>query len=145
MGYNSVYPFFGQQISDQVVTSQYHAQAILSGLTQKNRFHYQATATLSGLTTVRQGMPIVITGIDTNQDGMWWVQEVTHKIGSEGYSMDVCLGRDSLGDSGQRPVHGTAVAYTPKNPFAYAITNAPATRLLNRRWRAATQSNVDVS
>jgi hypothetical protein len=145
LGQSSVYPFFGQQISDQVVTSQAHAQAILTGMTQANRFNYQATATLSGTTSVRQGMPIVISGIDSNQDGMWWVQEVTHKILSEGYSMDVCLGRDSLGDSGQRPIQGSAVAYTPQNPYAYSIVNAPATQLLNKRWRAATMSNVNVS
>lgn len=144
LGISSVYPFFGQQVSDQVVTSQAHAQAILAGMTQRNRFHYQATATLAGLTSVRQGMPIVLEGIDTNQDGVWWVQEVVHKISTDGYSMDVCLGRDSLGDTGHRPIQGTAVAYTPQNPYAYTIANAPATRLINRRWRAATQSNVDV-
>jgi hypothetical protein len=145
LGYSSIYPFFGQQISDQVVTSQAHAQAVLTGMTQANRFNYQATATLSGLTSVRQGMPILLQGIDKNQDGMWWVQEVTHKILSEGYSMDVCIGRDSLGDSGQRPVQGTAVAYTPQNPFSYSIINAPVTQMIGKRWRAATVSNVDVS
>ena len=145
LGIGSIYPFFGLQISDQVVTSQAHAQAILAGMTQSNRFHYQATATLSGMTSVRQGTPILLQGIDTNQDGIWWVQEVTHKIASIGYSMDVSLGRDSLGDSGHRPVQGTSVAYSPQNPFAYSISNAPVTQLINKRWRAVTQSNVDVS
>jgi hypothetical protein len=145
LGQSSTYPFFGQQISDQVVTSQAHAQTILAGMTQANRFHYQATATLSGRTSVRQGMPIVLQGIDTSHDGMWWVQEVTHKILSEGYAMDVCLGRDSLGDTGRLPTQAPGVAYSPQNPFAYSIINAPATRLINRRWRAASQSNFDVS
>jgi len=144
LGRNTVYPFFGQQVSDQVVTSQSHAQAILAGMTQANRFNYQATATLAGLTTVKQGMPIVLQGIDSNQDGMWWVHEVTHKISTDGYSMDTCLGRDSLGDSGHRPTQGTAVGYTPNNPYTYTVTNVPATRMINKRWRAATASNVDI-
>lgn len=144
LGSNSVYPFFGQQISDVVVSDQGHAQAVLSGMTQCNRFAYQATATLSGLTSVKQGMPIIISGIDVNQDGVWWVQEVTHKFKSEGYSMDVCLGRDSLGDSGVRPVQTTAMAYTPGNPFTYAATNNPPTVLINNHWRAANQFNVSI-
>jgi hypothetical protein len=145
LGADWTYPFFGQQISDEVVVSQAHAQAILAGKAESNRFTYQATATLSGLTSVKQGMPLMIRGIDTNQDGVWWVQEVTHKILSQGYSMDLCLGRDSLGDNGTRPVQATAVAYTPQNPFAYTIANVPVTKLVNNRWRAAFQSNVDIS
>jgi hypothetical protein len=145
LGANAVYPFFNQQVSDTVVTSQGHAQAVLNGITQCNRFTYQATATLSGLTSVKQGMPIVLTGIDSNQDGVWWVQEVTHKFLSQGYSMDVSLGRDSLGDSGLRPIQTTATAYTPSNPFAYAATNNPPTVLIANRWRAASQFNVYVS
>ena len=93
---------------------------------------------------VKQGKPIIIKGIDSNQDGVWWVQEVTHKILSQGYSMDVSLGRDSLGDNGLRPVQQTKVAYTPNNPFSYSISNLPETKLINNRWRAAYQFNVDI-
>lgn len=145
LGAQSVYPFFGQQISDTVVLNQGHAQAALAGMTQANRFPYQATATLSGLTAVKQGMPIVLQGIDTNHNGMWWVQEVTHKFDSTAYSMDVCLGRDSLGDNGTRPVHTTGMAYSPANPSNYSLTNVPATVMINKRWRAATQLNTYVS
>jgi phage protein D len=144
LGVNSVYPFFSQQISDQVVSDQGHAQAILRGMSQSNRFAYQATATLSGLTSVKQGMPLVISGIDSNQDGVWWCQEVTHKFTADGYSMDVCLGRDSLGDSGLRPMQTTATAYAPSNPFVYAATNNPPTVLINKHWRAANQFNVNI-
>jgi phage protein D len=144
LGTNVVYPFFGQQVSDRVAVSQGHANDILNGMAQHNRFNYTASATLSGLTSVKQGTPIVIKGIDSNQDGVWWVQEVTHKIVSQGYSMDVMLGSDSLGDSGMRPVQKTKVAYTPTNPFSYSITNVPETKLINNRWRAAYQFNVDI-
>lgn len=145
LGQNLVYPFFGQQVSNQVVNSQGTAVATLQGMTECNRFNYQATATLAGLSSVKQGMPITLLGIDSNNDGVWWVQEVVHKIASTGYSMDVCLGRDSLGDSGARPVQGTAVAYTPNNPYVYTATNDPPTVLLNKRWRAAHSFNVNVS
>jgi hypothetical protein len=86
----------------------------------------------------------VISGIDTNHDGTWWVQEVTHKIAQSSYSMDVSLGRDAIGDDGTRPIQGSSVAFTPLNPFAYTIANAPPTILVNNRWRAAYASNVDV-
>jgi phage protein D len=145
LGAQQIHPFFTQQISDTVVSSQGSAQATLAGVTQANRFNYQATATLSGMTCVCQGMPIVLLGIDSNNDGMWWVQEVTHKFSSPGYSMDVSLGRDSKGNSGLLPIQGTSIAYSPTNPYAYAVVNAPPSRLVSQRWRAANQFNVSVS
>jgi hypothetical protein len=145
LGSTTTLPFFSQQISDSVVSSQHHAQGLLAGMVQNNRFPYQATATISGLTAVRQGVPIVISGIDSNNDGTWWVQEVVHKIKFGSYSMDVSLGRDATGDNGLRPTQGTLVAYTPSNPFAYTIANAPPTKLINNRWRAAYASNVSIS
>ena len=50
-----------------------------------------------------------------------------------------------LGDNGARPIQTTGVAYSTNNPFAYSATNAPATILVNNRWRAATQFNVYIS
>lgn len=145
LGKTAIYPFFSEQISTAVVSGQGHAQNILAGMTEANRFSYQATATLSGLTAVHQGMPVVISGIDTNSDGVWWVQEVSHNILNESYSLEVCLGRDSKGDSGLRPSQGTSIAFTPRNPLSYSIANAPPTRLVTNRWRAAYQSNVGLS
>jgi phage protein D len=144
LGQTSPYPFFTQQISDTVVNSQGHAQAAVAGLAACNRFPYQATATLSGLTSVTQGMPIVLTGLDTNSNGVWWVQEVTHTIKSYGYWMDVTLGRDSTGDSGLRPVALSGVAYMTSNPFSYAVSNAPAPILIKGRWQSPNQFNVFV-
>jgi phage protein D len=145
LGSTSVYPFFSQQVSDQVVISQGTAQNTLAGLAEANRFNYQATATLVGKTSVHQGTPIVLNGIDSVNDGVWWVQEVIHKISTVGYSMDVTLGRDSKGDSGMRPINGTAVGFAPSNPLAYTVVNAPPTKLVNNRWRASHQFNVNVS
>lgn len=144
LGQNMVYPFFHDQISTSVVSNQSHANAVLEGMAQNNRFSYQATATLSGLTAVKQGVPVLLSGIDANSDGTWWVQEVTHNLGQPGYFMDVSLGRDAKGDTGLRPNTGTSVAFTPQNPFAYVVSNAPPSILVNQRWRAAYQSNVDI-
>ena len=145
LGQNSNYPFFGQQISDTVVPTQGNAQDALTGMQQSNRFAFQASATLSGLTSVRQGVPIVISGVDANNDGTWWVQEVVHKIRQPSYSIDVSLGRDATGDTGMRPTQATTVSFSPSNPFAYVIANAPPTVLVNNRWRAGFASNVSVT
>jgi len=145
LGQNTVYPFFYNQISTAVVSNQGHANDVLAGMAQNNRFAYQATATLTGLTAVKQGVPVVLSGIDSNNDGTWWVQEVIHNIRQPGYSMDVSLGRDAKGDTGLRPTTGTSVAFTPQNPFAYTVANAPPSILVNQRWRAAYQSNVGIS
>jgi phage protein D len=145
LGQDVVYPFFTQQVSDQVVNSQGTAQNVLIGMAEYNRFNYRATATLTGMTTVKQGTPIILNGIDSNNDGMWWVMEVIHKISSVGYSMDVCLGRGSKGDSGMRPVQHPSVAFSPMNPMSYAVKNAPTTKLVNNRWRASNHFNVNVS
>lgn len=144
LGQNSTYPFFAQQISDTVVSNQGNAADVLSGMYQNNRFPYQATAIISGLTGVRQGVPIVISGIDSKNDGTWWVQEAVHNIRKAGYTIDVSLGRDATGDSGLRPIQGSSVAFSPSNPFAYSVANAPPTTLVNNRWRAAHSSNVAV-
>jgi hypothetical protein len=145
LGQTSVYPFFFQQISDQVVNSQGSAQNLLVGMSEYNRFNYKATATLTGMTVVKQGMPIILNGIDSNNDGIWWVHEVTHKISTVGYSMDVVLGRDSKGDNGMRPVQTPGVAFSPRNPLSYAVGNPPPTKLVNNRWRAAFSSNVNIT
>lgn len=145
LGQNAVYPFFNQQVSDVVAPTQGAAQNVLTGMAEYNRLSYRATATLTGMTTVKQGTPIVLNGIDSNNDGVWWVMEVVHKIATTGYSMDVCLGRDSKGDSGMRPAQTPAVAFSPMNPLAYAVTNAPLTKLVNNRWRASNQFNVSVN
>jgi phage protein D len=145
LGQDTGFPFFTQQVSDVVVNSQASAQNVLTGMAEYNRFNYQATATLTGMTMVKQGTPVVLNGIDSNNDGVWWVEEVTHKISSVGYSMDVCLGRDSKGDNGMRPVQAPVVAFSPRNPLSYAVKNAPPTTLVNNRWRAGSQFNVNVS
>lgn len=142
LGQTAPYPFFTRQISDTVVNSQGHAQAAVAGMTAANRFPYQATATLSGLTSVTQATPIVLTGLDTNSNGVWWVQEVTHTIKSFGYWMDVTLGRDSTGDTGLRPIALSGVAYMSSNPFSYAVSNAPAPILIKGRWQSPFQFNV---
>jgi hypothetical protein len=97
------------------------------------------------MTVVKQGMPIILNGIDSNNDGIWWVHEVTHKISTVGYSMDVVLGRDSKGDNGMRPVQTPGVAFSPRNPLSYAVGNPPPTKLVNNRWRAAFSSNVNIT
>jgi len=145
LGASSTYPFFGEQISDQVADSQGHAQAIVDGMSQTHRWAYQATATLVGLTWVKQGVPIILKGIDATNDGVWWVQEVDHKITAEGYAMDVCLGRDSKGDSGARPAATTGTAYSLNDPLTYSAVNAPKTVLVNRRWRASNNFVSNVS
>jgi phage protein D len=145
LGTQSRYPFFTEQVSSQVVSSQVSAAATLAGMAEKNRFTHQATATLSGVTSVTQGVPIVISGIDALNDGMWWVHEVRHKIRSPGYTMDVLLGRDSMGDNGLRPIQSSSTAYSVNNPFAYALSNTPQTILVSQRWRAAHQFNVYVT
>ena len=145
LGQYTNYPFFSQQVSDTVVGSQGTAQAVLAGMSQANRFAYQATATISGITSVRPGVPIVISGIDAVNDGTWWVQEAIHNITAASYSIDVSLGSDSVGDNGMRPIQGTAVAFSPGNPFAYTIANAPPTVLVNNRWRAAHASSVSLT
>lgn len=145
LGQNPTFPFFAEQVSDTVVSSQGNAQATLAGMAQRNRWTYQATATISGFTSVRQGVPIVISGIDVNNDGTWWVQEAVHKIRAESYSIDVSLGRDATGDNGVRPVQSPAVAFSPSNPFVYTIASAPATILVNNRWRASHASNVAIT
>jgi len=136
LGSTTVYPLFYQQVSDTVVPSSGAALATLAGMSEANRWTYQATATLSGYTGVKQGMPIGIDGVDAANDGTWWVREVCHRIDSSNYAMDVLLGRDAIGSTGKQPIQGLMVAYSPQNPYSYTAANVPPTILVNNRWRA---------
>src|ERR1019366_6998583 len=70
------------------------------GTSQDNQLYLTATARAVGDPTISQGSLIFAQNANGSQNGLWWVCEATHVIDTKTYSLDVALGRDSLGVTG---------------------------------------------
>jgi Phage tail baseplate hub (GPD) len=74
------------------------AKEHLKGLAERWRFHLIAHAVVSGDAKVHQGSTIRLQGLDSEDDGYWYVIHVKHHITRKDYRMELRLGRDAMGD-----------------------------------------------
>lgn len=74
------------------------ALSVLQGDTERNAFHIQATAEVSGDVRVHQGSTVRLSGIDSDNNGAWYVTGVDHVISRTDYHMELDLGRNGVGD-----------------------------------------------
>ena len=119
------------------------ARESLVGKQRDNRFYIQAEAVVAGNVKVTQGMPVLLLGLGSMHEGLWYVQSVVHRIHSSNYISELSLGRDAVNDTGQRPVRppDQKVGITDQNAFS---ASPPQTVLVNGGWRAAFNSVVTV-
>lgn len=89
---------FTNQLMRPVSTAAAAAQE-LQAEADMRRFAIVGKAKLSGNSKVHQGSTIQIGGIDGESNGLWYVTAVDHVIDLTGYTMDVDIARDALGDS----------------------------------------------
>jgi hypothetical protein len=141
IGKTSVVPFFNKYEKSLPVLDQISTQFRLDAEAQRNRFHIQAKATVSGDTSVVQGIPILLLGLGSLNSGVWFVEEVTHRFSFGVYSLDLQLGRDSSGDGGQRASHPPHISWHQGDPLSMQTSTIPPTVLVNNQWRAAWQLN----
>lgn len=137
LGREASAPIFEKFEQDLVVTDPQQAAQRLGAVTKANRFHLQATATIIGDTRVTQGSIIAILGAGDRNSGYWYVQEVEHKADQQAYVMDVCLGRDSYGQTTVLTPSGTRVLRERYNPFDSRVAIPPPTVFVNGQWRSA--------
>lgn len=141
LGAQSTAPFFVQYERQMVSSNQIQGHDQLEFETQRNRFHIQARARVSGDTTVVQGVPVSLNGLGPVNSGVWYVQEVIHELRVGSYVMDLYLGRDSSGDSGKRRTNALGVAWSPRDLSTAQTSRVPATVLINGQWRATWQGS----
>lgn len=103
--------------------SQSEANAKLSGVGTLNQLHITATATAGGNPLVSQGSLIFVQNANGGQDGLWFVQKAAQSIDRSTYTMDLNLGRDSIGAT-------TSIGIAP------LLQSLPVAVLTNGTWVA---------
>jgi phage protein D len=98
------------------VTSQNEANARVQGAGQANQLYITACATASGNPLISQGSLIQVLNANGSQNGLWFVKKAMQTIDTKTYSMQLDLGRDSLGSRG---VVGTIGLQPESPPQAY--------------------------
>jgi len=104
---------FGEMVNHRPVHSGNDAATYLKALNNRYRFHYKAKAVLSGDVKVTQTSTIRLHGIDSSNDGYWYVTEVAHHITLADYTLEVELGRDSMGSTVPVTTGGVSVTGKP--------------------------------
>jgi phage protein D len=137
LGTTRLAPFFTEYETDLVAADQQHAQARLDAEAQRNRFHIQASANVSGNSEVKQGTGVVLLGLGSKNSGVWYVEEVVHNLKLGKYTMDLTLGRDALGDTGHRS-RPSGIAWQVTDRVGLPST-PPSTVFVNGQWRASWQ------
>ena len=94
---NAVPPPIFSYIHHETADSQAVANAYSTGAGALNQMFITADAEAVGNALVSQGSTLYITGANGAQDGLWWTTKAVHRLGAVQYTMDLCLGRDSMG------------------------------------------------
>lgn len=93
------------------VSSQEEADAKTAGAGLSNQLYLTATALANGNPLISQGSLIYVMNANGSQNGLWFVEKAVQLLNTSTYSMDLCLGRDSLGAAAV--IDGTSQIKTP--------------------------------
>jgi phage protein D len=110
--------------SHHTVSDLAQAQARVEGLGAANQLYITSSASGAGNPAIGQGSLIYVANANGSQNGLWYVVRAEHEITPNNYTMQLSLGRDSLGSSGS--VGGSL-----------STTNFPTAQLRNGIWVAA--------
>lgn len=139
----SAAPVFHIFETDVPADSKGVAANALLGVHKDNRFYIQAEAVVAGNTKVTQAMPVLLLGLGSAHQGVWFVQRVEHHITADNYVCRLSLGRDGLMDNGLRPARSTDQARGVADINAFSST-VPSTVLINGGWRSSFYSMEEV-
>jgi phage protein D len=103
------------------INSQQEADAKTSGAGALNQMYITATAHAGGNALISQGSMIFVKHANGSQNGLWFVQKAVHKLSKTTYTLDLTLGRDSLGET-------ATFSILPQT------ANAPSAKLVNSVW-----------
>jgi hypothetical protein len=106
------------------VRAQDDANTKIDGAGLKNQLYLTATAHAVGDPLIAQGSLVFVANANGSQNGLWFVTKCVQTVHPKGYSMNMELGRDSLGVTAQ--VSGITQIESP-----------PGARLAGSTWVAA--------
>lgn len=115
-------PVFTRTRHDSVL-SLAEANAKMSGAGSHNQLYLAAQAHGAGNSLVSQGSLVYVANANGSQNGMWFVKKADHLLTATNYTMDLELGRDSLGAA--QYIAGSSVP-----------ENLPSASLSSNVWRA---------
>lgn len=104
---------------------------------ENDRFNMHATCRVEGSARVHQTWPVILDGVNGQYEGAWFVHRVVHRLVPGEYVMDLELGRDAYGSSGDVPdPRSRRVVATRDAPGGRPKSAYPATVLVNGQWRS---------
>ena len=130
-------PPTGTHYSNTDARSPLEARWILDAIAENNRFNIHATANALGSPLVHATSPVLLNGVGTRYNGLWFVYKVTHYLGSSDYFMEMELGRDSVGNNITLPdPSAKRVLATRANPSGRPKAVYAPSVLVNGQWRS---------
>lgn len=120
----------------------------LAAMAENDRFNITATAVGLGNPRVHQTWPVLLSNVDDNYIGLWFVKKVTHILNQREYFMELDLGRDGIGSTVTIPdARARRVVATRANPQGRPKSAYPPTLMVNGQWRSqwSTASRVSKS
>jgi hypothetical protein len=111
------------RVDHATVRNQNEATVRLDGLAQSNQLYLTASAYASGDPMIAQGSLVFVANANGSQNGLWFVTKCVQTMTTTNYSMDMDLGRDSLGATAR-------IAGLPTTQLS------PSATLVNRVWKA---------
>lgn len=116
-------PVFNR-VEHDTVRTQAEATTKLRGTALENQLYITASAYAAGDPLVAQGSLVFVTNANGSQNGLWFVTKCVQTVTTTSYSMDMELGRDSLGST-------TSIRGIPQT------TISPSVVLTNGGWKLA--------
>jgi phage protein D len=89
-------PLF-DSIEHATANNQAEANAKVQGMGQSNQLYITAGATVIGNPLIAQGSLIIVNNANGSQNGLWYVTRAEHQMDNSNYTLDMEVGRDSLG------------------------------------------------
>ena len=109
----------------------------LAALAENARFNLTATALADGSPRVHQTWPVLVAGVESSYEGLWFVRKVTHRLSTPMYVMELELGKDGRGSTTSIPaVRERRVLNIRSNPQGRPKAAYPGDVLIDGQWRA---------
>jgi hypothetical protein len=125
------------QFADISASSYGEAHTILEGERERGRWTRRAEVEIRGDPRVSQGATVLLAGVGSEHEGLWYVSEVEHVIRGGSYDLSLVALRDDSSPRGEVSVPGRRVIRERFDTHEHHKDSAPRTILMGSTWRSA--------
>jgi hypothetical protein len=125
------------QFADISASSYGEARTILEGERERGRWTQRAEVETRGDPRVSQGATVLLAGVGSEHEGLWYVSEVEHVIRGGSYDVSLVALRDDSSPRGEVSVPGRRVIRERFDTHEHRKDSAPRTILMGSTWRSA--------